>query len=95
MMRIICAILLCLSATQSMGFTANQVGFEFRPNGLYRVYLYYTVPALKEFRQAEVEFTNRKKAEEFYFAVLRGAEFYLDKPGNIKFINKPLAPVPW
>ena len=75
--------------------TANQVAFEFRPNGLYRVYVYYTVPALKEFREAYIEFTNRKKAEKFYFDVLRGADFYLNDPNQVTFVNKPLEPQPW
>jgi hypothetical protein len=75
--------------------TANQVAFEFRPNGLYRVYIYYTVPALKEFREANIEFTSRKKAEKFYFDLLRGADFYLNNPEQVTFVNKPLEPQPW
>lgn len=81
--------------TDAHALTANQVAFEFRPNGLYRIYLYYTVPALKEFREAYVEFTSRKKAEKFYFDVLRGADFYLDEPEQVRFINKPLNSEPW
>ena len=76
-------------------YTANQVSFEFRPNGIYRVHLYYTVPALKEFREATVEFTSRKKAEKYYFDVLRGAEFYIDGQARTEFVNEPLAPSPW
>ena len=90
------ALLLILSwATEAWSYTANQVSFEFRPNGIYRVYMYYTVPALKEFREATVEFTSRKKAEKYYYDVLRGAEFYLDEQAKTDFINEPLAPSPW
>ena len=89
-------LLLMLSwAPPAWSYTANQVSFEFRPNGIYRVYLYYTVPALKEFREATVEFTSRKKAEKYYYDVLRGAEFFLDDKAQTEFVNTPLAPSPW
>lgn len=88
-------LLLASFAQKSIALTANQVAFEFRPNGLYRIYLHYTIPALKEFREAYVEFAGRKEAESFYFKVLRGAEFYLDDPKDIRFVNEPLAPEPW
>lgn len=84
-----------IGANHAQGLTANQVSFETRPNGLIRVYLYYTVPALKEFREAYIEFKSRAKAEKFYFDVVRGADFYLDDPEQTRFINKPLAPQPW
>ena len=87
--------MLCGAALPAVAYTANQVSFEFRPNGIYRVYLYYTVPALKQFRESVVEFTSRKKAEKFYYEVLRGADFYIDDKGTTQFINEPLAPSPW
>lgn len=74
--------------------TANQVDFEFH-KGIYRVIVHYTVPALKEFRQATVEFRSKKKAEAFYFAVLRGADFYFGDPKGIEFINERKKPDPW
>ena len=84
------------SSVTAEAYTANQVAFEFRPNGTYRVYLYYTVPALKEFREAAVEFSSRKKAESFYFEVLRGADFFIDEnSATTQFVNEPLAPKPW
>lgn len=90
---------LCMSSLfwhePARALTANQVAFEFRPNGKYRIYLYYTVPALKEFREAYIEFISRKKAEKFYFDVLRGADFYLEDPEQVTFVNKPLEPQPW
>lgn len=90
-------IMICggFTAQKSSALTANQVSFEFRPNGLYRVHLYYTIPAVKEYREAYVEFTKRKEAEAFYFKVLRGADFYLDDPSDVRFINKPLEAQPW
>ncbi|MCX6116468.1 MAG: hypothetical protein NT027_02920 [Proteobacteria bacterium] len=79
----------------AFALTANQVAFEFRPNGIYRVHVYYTVPALKEFRESYIEFTSQKKAEKFYFDVLRGADFYLEDPDKVRFVNQPLEPQPW
>lgn len=93
-----CTLLLLIwfySASEAFAYTANQVAFEFLPNGRYRVYLYYTVPALKEFRESYVEFANRAKAEKFYFDVLRGADFFLDNKAETQFVNEPLAPNPW
>lgn len=90
----ICALAASWSAIAS-AYTANQVAFEFRQNGTYRVYLYYTVPALKEFREASIDFSNRKKAEKFYFDVLNGADFYVDDQGQAEFVNDALEPSPW
>ena len=89
------AVLLAISAEKSSALTANQVAFEFRPNGRYRVILYFTIPALKEYREAYVEFEKRKDAEEYYFKILRGADFYLEDPEDVRFINAPLDPQPW
>jgi len=92
------AALLGVSLTSSspcFAYTANQVTFEFRSNGTYRVNLFYTVPALREFREASINFTNRQKAEKFYFDVVRGADFYVDPSGAIEFNNNQLSPIPW
>ena len=94
LLRAICALAASWSAVAS-AYTANQVTFEFRPNGTYRVYLYYTVPALKEFREAAIDYSNRKKAEKFYFDVLNGADFYIDDQGQAEFVNDALEPSPW
>lgn len=88
-------VLGCFYAQKSIALTANQVAFEFRPNGIFRIYLYYTIPAVKEFREAYVEFTDRKRAEKFYYDVLRGADFYLENPDDLRFVNKPLEAQPW
>ncbi len=76
-------------------YNANKVWFEFRPNGIYRIYVNYTIPALKEFREAYVEFTKKKDAEAFYWDVVRGADFYLPNPKSREFVNPPPEPDPW
>ena len=84
-----------LTATNSSAYTANQVTFEFLANGAYRVNMYYTVPALREFREASIEFSERKQAEKFYFDVVRGADFYINNQGEVEFKNGQLSPSPW
>ena len=79
----------------ALGYTANQVSFEFRQGGTYRVNLYYTVPALKEFREAYIDFNDRKQAETFYFDVIKGADFYVDSQGRVDFNNSQTSPSPW
>ena len=77
-------------------FTANKVFFEFWPNkGFYRVRVHYTIPELKEAREARVEFRSKKEAEKYYFALLRGADFYLEDPKTIRFTQQQAAPQPW
>ena len=74
--------------------TANKVWFEFHPT-FYRVVVHYTVLELKELREAYIEFYSKKKAEKVYFDLLRGAEFYLDDHGNLKFKQQNKKPEPW
>ena len=77
------------------GYTANKVWFEFRPEGIYRVYVNYTVPELKEFRESYVEFVSKKNAQRFYFDLVRGADFYPPDPKERRFLNQPMEPDPW
>jgi len=84
-----------LQATPSEAYTANQVSFEFLSSGNYRVNLYYTVPALREFREAQIEFTDRRLAEKFYFDVAKGGDFYVNASGEVEFKNGQLSPSPW
>jgi|GEM_PF-1188856 len=84
-----------LTITQAKAFTANKVWFEARPNGIYRVHVNYTVPALREFREAYIEFAKRKDAEAFYWDAVRGADVFLENPAQRRFINQPLEPRPW
>ena len=57
---------LCGASGEAEAYSANKVWFEFRPSGIYRVVVNYTVPEMKEFREAYVEFTSRKAAESFF-----------------------------
>jgi hypothetical protein len=84
-----------ISGNQALGLTANKVFFEFLPNGIYRVSLLYTVPALKELREAKVEFRNKKEAEGFYWDLVRGADFSIDRHTERTFIDPPLVADPW
>jgi hypothetical protein len=88
-------VLWVLQATPSEAYTANQVSFEFLSSGTYRVNLYYTVPALREFREAQIEFTDRRQAEKFYFDVAKGGDFYVNGSGEVEFKNGQLSPSPW
>lgn len=83
------------AASNAYAFTANKVWFEFRPRGRYRVTVNFTVPALKEFRESYVEFTNKKEAEKFYWALVRGADFFPADAKNFKFTKQPSAGEPW
>lgn len=76
-------------------FTANRLWYEFLPNGLYRVTVVYTIPELRELRQAYVEFQNKKEADAFYWDVLRGADFQLNDPKKRRFVSPPAGPRPW
>ena len=73
-----------LTVSSAYSYTANKVWMEFRPNGRYRVYVNYTIPALKELRESYVEFSKKREAEKFYFDLLRGADFYPPDAKNRK-----------
>lgn len=79
----------------ALAYTANKVWFEFRPNGRYRVVVNYTIPALKEFRESYVEFTSKKEADGFYWAMVRGADFYPPAAEKFRYIQAPAQPSPW
>ncbi len=80
---------------RAQAYSANKVWFEFRPNGRYRVVVNYTIPALKEFRESMVEFTSKKEAERFYWALVRGADFYPPAAEKFRFTEVPAKPDPW
>jgi len=87
--------LYCSWADKAEAYTANKVWFMFKPMGGYRVYVNYTVPELKEFREVYIEFSNKKAAETYYWDLIRGADFYLPDPKTIRFTNKAMEPEPW
>jgi len=92
----ICAVTFSLLwASSAHAYTANKVWFEFRRGGVYRVYVSYTVPALKEFRESYVDFRSKKKAESFYWDLIRGADFYPPQADERRFVNQPLEPSRW
>ena len=86
---------LSLIPARAEAFTANKVWFEARPSGVYRVHVNYTVPELREFREAYVEFKKRSEAEAFYWDAVRGADVYLDNPAQRRFVNQTMEARPW
>lgn len=82
-------------ATVASAYSANKVWFEFRPSGIYRVYVNYTVPELKQYRESYVEFRKKKDAERFYWDLVRGADFYPPDPTARRFATPPMKPDPW
>ena len=96
--RLLCGGLVAAAAVwgpSAAAFTANKVWFEFRPTGIFRVHVGYTVPELKEFRESVVEFTKKSEAERFYWDLVRGADFYPPDPGARRFVSQPAKPEPW
>lgn len=83
-----------LASTNAPALSANKVWFEVRPE-TYRVVVEYTVPALREFREAHVDFTDIKKAGDFYWQLVRGADFYLPLTEKTVFQKDPPQPQPW
>ena len=95
MYKFILGLLILCATTELTAHTANKVWFVLTNYGRYRVYVSYTVPEIKEFREAYVEFAEKAKAENFYFDLLRGADFYYPNAEEKKFNNHPLKPQPW
>jgi len=90
------AISLGLAASEAAAYTASKVWFEFHAEkGFYRVFVNYTVPELKERREAYVEFRSKKEAEKYYWDLVKGADFYPPDPVSRKFVTQPAEPEPW
>ncbi len=94
LLRIGCFLLLWKNETL-WAYSANKVAFEFLDTGRYRVTVSYTVPALKEFRESYVIFKKKKDAEKFYWALIRGADFYPENPELLRFVEPKREPEPW
>ena len=94
-MKLLLLLWSVMDATPASAYTASKVAFEARPEGIYRVYVTYTVPALKEVREAFVEFSRRSEAEAYYYDLLRGADFYMNDPKRREFKTSPRQPTPW
>ena len=95
MLGVVACVGFLASGTIANAYTANKVWFEHLPDGLFRVYVTYTVPALKEFRQSYVDFVKRDDAAAFYFELVRGADFHPSVTGNRRFQEQPLQPHSW
>lgn len=78
----------------TFALTANRVWYEIHPRVI-RVYVSYTIPEIKETREAFSEFKDPKKASRFYWDLVRGAEFYLNSSERIRFKNPSGQPDPW
>jgi hypothetical protein len=92
---IILALCLLFWGVELQGLTANKVWMVLTNYGRYRVFVNYTVPEIKEFRESYVEFAHKKEAEKFYFDLLRGADFYHPDASKRAFKNRDLKPEPW
>ncbi len=95
--RFLCSLslILVLGAGPLEAYTANKVWFEFLEDGRYRVTVNYTIPAIKEYREAAVIFQKKKEAEAFYWKLVRGADFYPEDPAQVRFIPPKSGPAPW
>ena len=83
-----------LSPAPAHAYTANKVSFEVRPEGIWRVHVHYTVPSLREFRSASVDFRSRREAEAYYWDLVQGADFHLPGKPDRRFTG-PSKPSPW
>ncbi len=86
---------LSMLSEPALAYVASKVFFEARQNGICRVYVTYTVPALKEVRESFVEFRSRKDAEAFYYDLLNGADFYQQETTRREFKQPAKQPSPW
>ena len=88
-------IILTLWPTRSFSYTASKAWVEVLPAGIYRVHIAYTVPELKERRQAMVEFSDPQAATTYYLDLIRGADFTLPSPDDRQFKVPKKFAKPW
>jgi hypothetical protein len=93
--NLIVSIALLATSAMSYALTANKVWMEFRTNGRYRVFVNYTVPEQRQFREAYVDFSTKKEAESFFFDLVRGADFSIPNAADRVFTKAPLKADPW
>jgi len=92
----ILAILTLMTGNLAFGLQASNIYFEFWPEkGYYRVRATYTVPELLEKREMHADFRNKKAAEELYWKLVKGADFFPGEPEKTKFIQPRMSPDPW
>lgn len=87
--------LLFAHASQGLAFSANKVFFERLQSGRCRISIAYTVPALKEFREAQIEYASQKEAEDIYWKLVSGADFYFSSAGTLRFETPQSKPERW
>jgi hypothetical protein len=96
--RLLNASLLSLAFALSeslSAYSANKVWLDPLDDGRYRVRAQYTVPALREFREAQAIYASRKEAEVFYWHLIRGGEFATGGPAKLWFLPVKSEPRPW
>ena len=91
----IAIMILALWPKAAAGYSANKVWFDFMDNGRYRVRVQYTVPALKEFREAYAVFQKRKEAEAFYWHLVKGGDFSVGAGAQLRFEPVKAEATPW
>ncbi len=84
-----------LPSTSLFAYSANRVWFEVLDSGYYRVRVMYTVPALKEFREAHAIYKSKKEAEAYYWHLVRGGEFATGGDAKIWFLPAKEKANPW
>lgn len=80
---------------RAFAYSANKVWMEKLDGGMYRVSVQYTVPEIKEFREAHAIFEHRKDAQTLYWQLLRGADFSVGGPAQIHYKPPKKAPEEW
>ena len=92
-MRIVLFVAFFLWASKASALTASKVWYEFHPK-FYRIYIRYTVPDLREAREAYIDLRDKRQAETFFWSLVRGADFYL-RDGKVEFVQDRIKPDPW
>lgn len=94
-LKVLAIYSLLFAAQTASAFSANRVFFEQLGDGRFRVTVSYTVPALKEFREVRTDFRKKREAEDYYWKMVKGADFYLSDPKTARYEQPPLQPRPW
>lgn len=86
-LTVLLAIDLGLMEQRAYGLAANKVWFKQLAPGRYRIYVNVTIPELKQFREYHVDFLSYRKAAEYFWELVNGADFY--PPSKTRFQKKP------
>ena len=80
----------------ALSFSADSVNIRYQ-KPFYIINIYYTIPNLKEKRQAQIRFheSKRKKIKETYIKIISGADFYFNKKTKVIFREVKKKPTPW